>query len=155
MLTRSLIAFVLISGLAAAFGLGPPMLWPHSAQSAAAEEQAKLVALGLTDHEVTPEELEKGTPLPVPRFNTPAMAYVWAANLQKGDVVEIALKNGKELVVRNEETLADDKPKYLLLAGKRGVPPGGWPEGTYHAEVKITRDGKPVISESTKPIAFE
>ena len=155
MLTRSLIAFVLISGLAAAFGLGLPMLWPTSAKSAATEQQAKLLALGLTDHEVTPEELEKGTPLPVPRFNTPAMAYVWAANVKKGDSVEITLNNGDTPLLRNTETLAEDKVSFLLQAGKRGVPAGGWPEGTYHAEVKITRDGKPVISESTKPIAFE
>ncbi len=83
------------------------------------------------------------------------MAYVWAANVKKGDSVEITLNNGDTPLLRNTETLAEDKVSFLLQAGKRGVPAGGWPEGTYHAEVKITRDGKPVISETTKPIAFE
>ena len=46
-------------------------------------------------------------------------------------------------LLTNSETLAEDKAKFLLQAGKRGVPAGGWPEGTYHAAVKITRDGKP------------
>jgi hypothetical protein len=32
---------------------------------------------------------------------------------------------------------------------------GGWPEGTYHAKLTITRDGKPLIDQSSKPIAFE
>jgi hypothetical protein len=152
MLTRVLFALVLIGGTAAAFALALPISHEASADSSPGQEAAKLLAFGLTDHEVTAEELEKGTPLRAPGFNTPAMAYVWAANLKQGDVVEIALRSGEKLVVRNEVTLDGDKPKYLLLAGKRGVPPGGWPEGTYHAALKITRDGIPLINETTKPI---
>ena len=47
-----------------------------------------MLALGLADHEVTVEDLAGQTP-PVPHFNTPAVAYVLAANLKKGDTVEI------------------------------------------------------------------
>jgi hypothetical protein len=43
----------------------------------------------------------------------------------------------------------------LLQAGKRGVPAGGWPEGTYSARLKVTRDGKTLIEQSSKPVAFE
>jgi hypothetical protein len=154
MLTRVLFVLVLITGLTAAFGLVTPMLEEAAAESSA-QEDIKLLAFGVTVHEITAEELEKSTPLPVPHFNTPAMAYVWLANLKKGDVVKIALKGGDAVVARNEETLEADKPTFLLLAGKRGVPPGGWPEGTYHAEAEILRDGKPVMSESTKPIVFD
>jgi hypothetical protein len=32
---------------------------------------------------------------------------------------------------------------------------GGWPEGSYHAKVTITRDGKPLVEQSSKPIALE
>ncbi len=138
MLTRALFAVLLICGLAAA----------------ALAEDAKVVALGLADHAVTEGELAKGTP-PVPRFNTPAIAYVLATNLKKGDVVEISLNNGEKSLLTNTETLAEDKATYLLLAGKRGVPAGGWPEGTYHAALKITRDGKPLIEQSSPPIPFE
>jgi hypothetical protein len=139
MLTRVLFALVLM-------GLSVP---------AARAEEAKVSALGLTDHEVTQEELEKGGALPAPHFNTPAIAYVLAANLKKGDIVEIALVNGDTPLLQNSETLAEDKASYLLQAGKRGVPAGGWPEGTYHAALKITRDGKPLIEQTSTPIPFD
>lgn len=152
MLTRALFAFVLIMG-SAMVGFGTRTLARDESGSGQAE--VKVLALGITDHEVTAEELEKGVTPPAPRFNTPALAYVLAANLKKGDIVQLRLWNEDKAVVRNEETLESDKAKYLLLAGKRGVPPGGWPDGTYHAKLTITRDGKPLIKDNTKPIPFE
>jgi len=153
MLTRELFAFVLITGLAPMIGLGVQAL--AGEEPASSQTETKVLALGITVHEVTEEELEKGETPPAPRFNTPALAYVLAANLKKGDMVQLRLWNEDKAVVRNEETLESDKAKYLLLAGKRGVPPGGWPNGTYHTELTITRDGKPLITENTKPIPFE
>ena len=139
MLTRVLFALALICGTAAA----------------APAEETKVLALGLADHQVTQEELAKGEALPAPRFNTPGVAYALVANLKKGDVVEIALVNGDKPLLQNTETLAKDRASYLLQAGKRGVPAGGWPEGSYHAALKITRDGKPLIEQTGAPIAFE
>ena len=139
MLTRALFALALICGTAAA------------AQAA----ETKVLALGLADHEVTQEELATGETPPAPRFNTPAVAYVLAAGLKKGDTVEIALVNGDKPLLQNSETLAEDRASYLLQAGKRGVPAGGWPEGSYHAALKITRDGKPLIEQTSAPIPFE
>jgi len=139
MLTRALFALALICGMAVA----------------SSAEETKVLALGLADHEVTQDELEKGAP-PVPRFNTPAIAYVFAANLKKGDTVEVSLSNNEKPLLTNSETLAEDKAAYLLQAGKRGVPAGGWPaEWTYHAALKITRDGKPLIEQTTTPIVFD
>ena len=139
MLTRVLFAGVLIGWLAG----------PVSA------EEVKVVALGLADREVTVDDLAKGQP-PVPKFNTPAIAYVLAADLKKGDVVEISLSNEEKPLLSNSETLTDDKQTFMLLAGKRGVPAGGWPqEWKYSAAVKITRDGKTLIEQSSPPIPFE
>ncbi len=139
MLTRALFLVLLICGVA----------------SPALAEETKVLAFGLADHEVTQEEMDKGTP-PVPRFNSPAIAYVSAANLKKGDSVEIALSNADGALLTNSETLAEDKPTYLLQAGKRGVPAGGWPsEWSYFAKVKIIRDGKTLIEQATTPIPFE
>jgi hypothetical protein len=139
MLTRVLFAGVLICWLAG----------PVSA------EEAKVVALGLADREVTVDDLAKCQP-PVPKFNTPAIAYVLAADLKKGDVVEISLSNEEKPLLSNSETLTDDKQTFMLLAGKRGVPAGGWPqEWKYSAAVKITRDGKTLIEQSSPPIPFE
>ena len=139
MLTRALFALALICGMAVA----------------ASADDAKVLALGLADHEVTQEELDKGAP-PVPRFNTPAIAYVSAANLKKGDTVEVTLSTNEKPLLANTETLAEDKATYLLQAGKRGVPAGGWPsEWSYLAKVKITREGKVLIEQATTPIPFE
>jgi hypothetical protein len=139
MLTRALFIVLLICGVT----------------TPAVAEDAKVLALGLADHEVTQEELDKGAPS-VPRFNTPAIAYVSAANLKKGDTVEITLSNNDEPLLTNTETLAEDRAVYLLQAGKRGVPAGGWPsEWTYFAKLKITRDGKTLIEQAATPIVFE
>jgi hypothetical protein len=139
MLTRALFALALICGMAA----------PTAA------EDAKVLALGLTDHEATQDEIEKGEALKAPHFNTPAIAYVLAANLKKGDIVEIALVNEDRSLLHNAQTLAEDQAKLLLQAGKRGVPAGGWPEGSYHATLTITRDGKTLVEQSSQPISFE
>jgi hypothetical protein len=139
MLTRVLLVFALICGMG----------------SAAMAEEAKVVALGLGDRAVTEEELAKGETPPVPRFKSPGVAYVLAANLKKGDILEIALvKDGKPLM-HNTETLGEDKAQSLLQAGKQAVPTGGWPEGSYQASVKVTRDGKPIIEQASAPIPFE
>jgi hypothetical protein len=138
MLTRAVFAFALICAL-----MGP----------AAAE--TKVLALGIAAKEVTQDELAAGTDLPKPKFNTAAVAYVLAADVKKGDAVEIALvKDGKALM-HNTETLAKDEAKLLLQAGKRGVPAGGWPDGSYAANLKITRDGKIIVEQTSEAMPFE
>jgi hypothetical protein len=117
--------------------------------------ETKVVALGITDHKVTEEELRKGDKLPAPHFNTPAVAYVLATNLKKGDVVEIALKLGDKPLLHNIQEITEDQPSLLLQAGKTGVPAGGWPEGSYTASVEIKRDGKSLINQSSTPQAFD
>ena len=140
MLTRALLIALLICGV-----VGP-----------ASAEETKVLALGLADHEVTQEELDKGAAPPVPRFNSPAIAYVSAANLKKGDNVEITLSTSDKPLLTNSEMLAEDKATHLLQAGKRGVPAGGWPsEWKYFAKLKITRDGKILMEQATDPIPFE
>ena len=139
MLTRALFALALICGMS----------------SAAFAEDAKVLALGLADHAVTQEELEKGEAQSTPKFNTPAVAYVLAGGLTKGDTVEVELFNNDNSLMRNTGTAGEDGAKVLVQAGKRGVPAGGWPEGNYHAKVTITRDGKSLIEQSSKPIALE
>ena len=117
--------------------------------------ETKVLALGLTDHKVTEEELRKGDRLPAPHFNTPAVAYVLATDLKKGDVVEIALMNGKASLLHNTQELAEDQASLLLQAGKTGVPAGGWPEGSYTASLEIKRDGKSLLSQSSEKQAFD
>jgi hypothetical protein len=139
MLTRVLFALALICG---ATGL-------------AQAQETEVLALGLADHEVSEQELATGETPPAPHFNTPAVAYVLAAGLMKGDMVEITLINDDRALLSNGETLAEDRARFLLQAGKRGVPAGGWPEGSYRAAVKITRDGTTLIEQATDPIPFD
>jgi hypothetical protein len=122
--------------------------------SAASAEDAKILALGLADHAVTQEELEKGEAQGTPKFNTPAVAYVLAGGLKKGDTVDVELFNNDNSLMRNTATAGEDGAKVLVQAGKRGVPAGGWPEGSYHAKVTITRGGKTLIEQSSTPIPF-
>jgi hypothetical protein len=146
MLNRLLAAAIVLGVLGVSF-------LPHSVR--AESDEPKVVNLGLTDHKVTEEELRKGDKLPAPHFNTPAVAYVLAANLKKGDSVEIALKNGDTKLLHNTQELAEDQASLLLQAGKTGVPAGGWPEGTYTASIEIKRDGKSLISQSSEPQVFD
>jgi hypothetical protein len=139
MLTRALLALALLCGTAAT----------------ALAEETKVLALGLADHAVSEEELAKGETPPAPRFNSPGVAYALVANVKKGDVVEIALVKGDQSLLHNTETLAEDRTRFLLQAGKRGVPAGGWPEGEYHAALKVTRDGNAIIERTSTPIPFE
>jgi hypothetical protein len=118
-------------------------------------EDTKVVALGITDHKATEEELKKGDKLAAPHFNTPAVAYVLATNLKKGDSIEVALKLGDKALLHNIQEITEDQPSLLLQAGKTGVPAGGWPEGTYTASVEIKRDGKSLINQSSEPQAFD
>jgi hypothetical protein len=139
MLTRALFALSLICGMA----------------SAAAAEQAAVLALGLADHEVTEGEAAGGEALRAPRFNSPGVAYALVEGLKKGDVVEIVLLKDDKPLMQSSETLAEDRERLLLQAGKSGVPTGGWPEGNYRAALKVTRDDKTLIEQSSAPIAFE
>ena len=141
MLTRALLVLVLLGGSLALLQ--------------GARGEAKLLALGLTDHVATEADLVAGKTLPKPKFNTPGIAYVLLGDLKKGDTVEVSLNNEKRALIANTETLDDDKATFLLHAGKQGVPAGGWPEGAYHAEVKVTRDGKTLIEEKSTPTVFE
>src|SRR5262245_14841039 len=84
-----------------------------------------------------------------------AGGYVLVGELKNGDTVEVELFNDERSLMHNTQTLAEDQGSVLLQAGKRGVPAGGWPEGSYHAKLTITRGGKPLVEQSSKPIAFE
>ena len=140
MLTRALLALALICGLAGrGFGRGNQGAGPGAGRP--------------RGH---PGGAGQGRALSVPRFNSPAIAYVSVANLKKGDTVEISLANNEKPLAHQQRDACRGQGDLLLQAGKRGVPAGGWPsEWTYSAKLKITRDGKVLIEQATDPIAFE
>jgi hypothetical protein len=139
MLTRVLFVLALICGTAAT----------------ATAVETKVLSLGLADHEVSQGEIESGKMPPAPKFNTPGVAYALVAYAKKGDTVEITLMKDGEPVMHNVRELDADEDGVLVLAGKRGVPAGGWPEGDYQAALKITRDGKTLVDQTTDPVPFD
>ncbi|HXG78447.1 MAG TPA: M23 family metallopeptidase [Methyloceanibacter sp.] len=138
----------------AACGAQSGMLWSEAAKAALSYREGVLLGLGFADHPVSLEELETGASLGAPTRNTPLVLYAWAINLQGGDEMKIALKRGEEVLVENAETLDRNKAQYMLFAGKK-APAGGWPEGPYTGVLTVLRDGKPVISETTAPLALD
>jgi hypothetical protein len=139
MLTRALFAAVLIFGTATA-------CWA---------QDTTVVALGLADHAVTEEELESGAELSTPKFNTPGVAYAYVAHAKKGDTIEVHLTKDGESLMHNVRELDEDAPGVLVMAGKTGVPAGGWPDGAYTARVKIARGGETIAEQETDAVPFE
>lgn len=151
MLTRVLLTVLMVafgSGLAAAEGTTDD-------KAAAAEAKTSVVSLGITDHKVDEKELMKRMALPKPRFNSPGVAYGWVAHAKKGDRLELHLTLDGESLMHNVNEVTEDDTDVLLLAGKTGVPAGGWPKGQYTAKLTVTRDGETVVEQETDPIPFE
>jgi hypothetical protein len=118
-------------------------------------QDTTVMALGLADHKVAEDELTAGTTLETPKFDTPGVAYALIAHAKKGDKIEVHLtKDGKSLM-HNVRELDADEDGLLLQAGKAGVPAGGWPKGSYTAQVKITRDGETIAEQETDAVPFE
>jgi hypothetical protein len=139
MLTRVLFAAFLLVGAA----------------GSVSAQDTTVVALGLTDHVVTEDELVSGADLAKPRFNSPGVAYVLVAHAQKGDKIEIHLTKDGESLMHNVRELDADEAGVLVLAGKTGVPAGGWPAGKYTAKVKVTRGGEALAEQESDAIPFE
>ena len=139
MLTRVLFAVVLIL----------------TATSAAGAQDTAVVALGLSDHKVSEDELAKGDPPATPKFDTAGIAYVWVAHPKKGDTVEVTLMKDGKALMHNRREVDADASDVLLQAGKTGVPAGGWPKGGYSASVTVTRDGNELLAQESEPAAFE
>ncbi len=120
-----------------------------------AQPEATILSLGLTDRKVDKTDLMKRMMLPKPRFDSPGIAYGWVAHAKKGDHVEVHLKKDGESLMHNLRDVTEDDADVLLMAGKTGVPAGGWPKGQYTAKVTVTRGDKVVAEKETDPIPFE
>ena len=120
-----------------------------------AEPETTIVSIGITDRKVDKTDLMKRMMLPKPRFDSPGIAYGWVAHAKKGDHVEVHLKKDGESLMHNLRDVTEDDADVLLMAGKTGVPAGGWPKGQYTAKVTVTRGDKVVDEKETDPIPFE
>jgi hypothetical protein len=114
-----------------------------------------VVSLGITDHKVDEKELLKRMALPKPRFNSAGVAYGWVAHVKKGDRVELHLRLDGKSLMHNVREVDEEDTDVLLMAGKTGVPAGGWPKGQYSATMTVTRGGDTVVEQESDPISFD
>lgn len=128
-------------------------LWSGDARKALAYQEGAILQSGFADRPVKLEELETGQAIAAPSAAAPIVAYVWAINLQKGDVLAIELAKDGKVLSSNAQELDHSKAQYLLFAGKK-APAGGWDKGTYMARAKVTRGGNVALDE-TKTIDIE
>jgi hypothetical protein len=153
MLTRVLFAVLVLGAALAGIALMPAGV--ASAKSSIAADAPKLLAIGITTGRVTADELAKGGALPKPKFDTPAVGYAMVGNLKQGDVVWLSFASDKGGdILHSQETEQADKARTVLMAGRLGVPGGGWDPVKYYVWVTVTRDGKVVLDDKTTPIKF-
>ena len=118
--------------------------------------ETSIVSLGIADRKVSKDDLKKRMALPPPRFDSPGVAYGWVAHAKKGDKIEVHLKLDGNSLMHNVREVEENDTDVLLLAGKTGVPAGGWPrQRQYTAKVTVTRDGKTVAEKESDPITIE
>ncbi len=122
-------------------------LWSDVALAGLGYERTSLLALGLADGPVSLNELEAGMQPSEPSRATPIVAYLWAINLEPGDLVELTLSFENSIIAKNSESLTLRKAQYMLFAGKK-APRGGWSQGAYTFTARIIREGKVSIKES-------
>ena len=147
MLTRVLLTLLLLAFM--------PNLSVAEDMAEEGATKTSIVSLGITDRKVSKDDLKKLMVLPKPRFNTPGVAYGWVAHAKKGDKVEVHLKMDGNSLMHNVREVTEDDTDVLLLAGKTGVPAGGWPQGQYTAKVTVARDGKTVAEQESDPISIK
>jgi hypothetical protein len=108
-----------LPNLTAPCGSGGEPLWSASAFAALDYRPGTLLALGFADRAIKLEELEASEPPASPTRHTPVVAYMWAINLQEGDIVDIELRYGSKVVAKNSERLERNKAQFMLFAGKK------------------------------------
>ncbi|WP_374448606.1 M23 family metallopeptidase, partial [Stella sp.] len=126
--------------------IGREPLWTHDALAAlpykpGAVHIAGIVAGRPDIQKARAGELREATARP----DAEAL-IVWAEvyNVVTGDVLSLRLfaPDGK-LILDAPRPIEKDQARVFRSAGRK-LPPGGWPRGTYRAEIAYLRDGKPV-----------
>ena len=107
--------------------------------------QPQLLAAGFAAGPVDETALVDGGMPPAPSTATPVVAWGWAINLAKGDVMTVRLKgpDGAVLAEQATEPMPRSKATYLAFSGVR-VPPG---PGAYSVEVALMRGETVVFSK--------
>ncbi len=123
---------------AAACGAAKP-LWQAATLEALAYHGGSIIGLGFAPGPVALNDVEEGKLVgqqPSPDWAA-IVAYGWSINLSDGDTLAITFAGPNGVLASTEKRVVGQKAQYFLFAGKKS-PPGGWPEGTYRATVRIS-----------------
>jgi murein DD-endopeptidase MepM/ murein hydrolase activator NlpD len=117
-------------------------LWSADVRPGIAYRRGDIIRTGFAADSVTMEDLEEGRLADRdPDRNSPAaVAYGWAINLEKDDVVRVAIDGPDGLSAANEVRLDRPKAQYMLFAGRKR-PAAGWPPGRYRGRLEVVRNG--------------
>ncbi len=121
-------------------------LWTEAAMRELGYKPGAVLNVGFAGGAVTLESVEAAA-LPRPGPTAPLEAYARVIDLATGDIVELTLTgpNGAMIAQTASPPLVKDRAEHLGFAG-RVAPAGGWPHGTYAAEVRVRRAGAVAIS---------
>jgi hypothetical protein len=122
-------------------------LWTTAAQARMPYKAGAILNTGFTAAQFSMDQLEAGGLPPATADSPVLIAYARAIALLPGDVVELVVKDpqGAILAETRRDPLVRWRAQDLVFVGKRR-PAAGWAKGTYVAEYRVLRQGKPAMS---------
>ena len=129
------------SGPDAKCGLGAAPLWNQKTLAALAYVPASIYNIGFAAERPNEPDVDKGRFRDTNFPDTAPVLIFWAEifGVEKGDVLHMRFTgpNGQVLIDQNIP-IPDRKARWYQYVGKKR-PGFGWPVGTYHGEVSVTR----------------
>lgn len=121
-------------------------LWEAATARQLRYKAGAILNAGFAGAPVTLAAIETGELAPVTTSAQALVAYMRAIGLEKGDELELVLTGpgGAQLLTHRLPPLDRDKAQFFAMAGRKR-PPAGWPSGRYEADLRVHRDGKPVL----------
>ena len=128
-----------------------PSLWTAEAARQLAYKSGEILNAGWADRPVADADIDGGGLAAPSKASGVLVAYVRLIGLAQGDEVELILTapGGAVLAQARNPPLDHDKDTYTAYVGRK-LPAGGWPAGTYAAQFRILRTGKPVAAKTIK-----
>lgn len=122
-------------------------LWNAAAARQMAYRAGAILNAGFASAEMGGDAVEQARAPAVTPSSPLMVVYVRAIALRAGDSVELELKgpNGARLAQTRAAPLQRWRAQDVTYIGKRR-PATGWPRGTYVADYRVWRDGKPALS---------
>jgi hypothetical protein len=126
-------------------------LWSPEVARALPYKPGVVLNAGLAGAAVTQGAIEDRTQIQASAASANLVAYARFIGLEAGDVIEIAVSGpgGARLASGVTLPLDHDKAEWLTQLGAKR-PPGGWPHGTYGADIRVRRAGAEPIRTSLK-----